>query len=278
MENSNENRRFCSACGAILTGTNFCGECGAKVLITAVHTPEPQEEVMPVETVAPAVESVVPAERMVAPVVEAPAAATLLDEKPAAWKFPLISVILMGILVIMHMIELLPQLGSLGSFLNWNGIAQLAATFVLSCVEMCCYIALLIGMMACKKQRNVVVALGFIMLTLCGMIGGPVRIASYMSNYGFGFGYSLYLSIHSWIGILFNLLIAVSYLIAKPKAAKLKMAACIAVLGVKFLILGIDLIIIRASLSDFIASFFNFLISDVALYLSVLLYTPFKKR
>ena len=263
MEHGNENRRFCSACGALLTGTNFCGECGAKILITAVHTPAPQEAVTPAKTVA----------EPVAPAVAEPVA-TLLDEKPAAWKFPLISVILMGILVIMHMIELLPQF----KYLSWDGIPYLAVSFVLSCVELCCYAVVLVGMMTCKKQRNVVVALGFIMLTLCGMIGGPALIASYMSNYGFGFGNSLYFSIHSWIGILFNLLIAVSYLIAKPKATKLKMATCIAILGINFLILGIDLIIMRASFSDFIISFFNFLIFDAALYVSALLYTPFKKQ
>lgn len=260
MEYSDENRRFCSACGAPLTGTPFCGQCGAKVRITAVHTSEPQEEKIP--------------EKKITPGVEAPAVATLLDEKPAARKFPLISVILLGILVVACLISLIPQFKSV----SWEGIPSLAVSFALSCVELCCYVTALVGMMTCKKQRNLVFALGFMVLALCGMIGGPVVWVNYMSYYGFGIGYSLYLSIYSWIGILFNLLIAVSYLIAKPKAAKLKMAACIAVLGVKFLILGIDLIIIRSSFSDFIASFFNFLIYDVVLYLSVLLYTPFKKR
>lgn len=272
MDSHQKNCRFCSACGAPLTGTPFCGQCGAKVVVTAVHTPEPQEEVTPVETVAPAVEPVVPAAVTVAPVVEAPVAATLLDEKPAARKFPLISVILMGILVVVYLISQIPQFRSL----SWDGIPSLAVSFVLSCVELCCYAAILVGMMTCKKQRNLVVALGFMVLALCGMICGPVFLVNYMSYYGFGIGYSLYLSIHSWIGMVFNLLIAVSYLIAKPKAAKLKMGACIAALGMMFLILVIDLVIRR--FTGTFASFFNFLLFDATLYVSVLLYTPFKKR
>lgn len=265
MDSNQKNCRFCSACGAPLTGTPFCGQCGAKVVVTAVHTPEPQEEVTSVETVVPAAVTVTP-------VVEAPAAATLLDEKPATWKFPLIPVILMGVLVVVYLISLIPQFRSL----SWDGIPSLAVSFILSCVELCCYVAVLVGMMTCKKQRNLVVALGFMVLALCGMISGPVFLVNYMSYYGFGIGYSLYLSIYSWIGMVFNLLIAVSYLIAKPKAAKLKMAACIAVLGVKFLILVIDLVIRR--FTGTFASVFNFLVYDAALYASVLLYTPFKKR
>lgn len=267
MDSNQMNSRFCSVCGAPLTDTPFCGQCGAKVVVTAVHTPEPQEEVTPVETVAPAAKTV-------APVVAAPAVATLQDEKPATWKFPLISAILTGILVIAYLISLIPQFGRL----NWEEIPSLAVSFVLSCMELCCYVAVLVGMMTCKKQRNLAVALGFMVLALCGMIGGPVFFVNYMSYYDFGIGHSLYLSIHSWICIAFDLMVAVSYLIAKPKAAKLKMGACIAALGVKFLIMVIDLIVIRTSFSGFVATFFNFLVYDVALYLSVLLYTPFKKQ
>jgi hypothetical protein len=253
MSTDNKNRGFCSACGAPLTGTAFCGHCGAKVVVTAVHTPVP--ETTP---------EVIPA------AVAAPVAETVPEQTPATRKFPLVSVILMGIVTLMSLIPLIGNIGNINS--------QFLITFVLLLLEACCFSMVLAGMIVGKKERNLLVAFGFLMLSLWSLASAVASVFQYLL-YGLDIRLLLTLLIESCVNNLLYCfayaLIAATYFAAKPKLSGLKTAVCIVALAVRFLMITVPVIIYGGG--DFLGYLINYLLLDVPVFLSVLLYTPYKK-
>lgn len=245
MNTDNKNRGFCSACGAPLTGTAFCGHCGAKVVVTAVHTPVPETtpEVIPTAVAAPVAE-------------------TVPEQTPATRKFPLAAVIFMGISTLWFLVQL-----CIGKVVTWQSI-----------IYVCCSAAILVGMIVCKKKRNLIVGLGFVVYTCAHLIA---IIATMINQLRFGLdGFNIVMT--TVTGIVYPLCYAafgISYLVAKPKIAILKniMGALLLGLGVLGAVaMGIALI---ATGNVMVAqlSFFNFLFYLIPLSLSVILYTPYKK-
>ena len=260
MDTPRENHSFCSSCGAPLTGGAFCGKCGAKIIastapVTAAE-PTPAPVPAPVAVAAPAPES-------------APAAS--LATEPSKWKFPLVSVILMGIVFLMNLIPLFAQILALAP----GAAGNIVASFGLSCTEVCCLALIIVGMIVCKKERNLIVGFGFLGLAIFSLSGAVLMISNYLS-YGFDIAIVLGASLYLWIDCLYFALIGLAYLVAKPKLSGLKLAACIIPIGLGLLRQAAYLIVNKGSGAA--VSLANFLCYTVMLYVAVMLYTPFKKK
>ena len=260
MDTPRKNHSFCSSCGAPLTGGAFCGKCGAKIIastapVTAAE-PTPAPVPAPVAVAAPTLES---------------APAVSLAAEPSKWKFPLVSVILMGIVFLMNLIPLFAQILALAPGATGN----LAASFGLSCTEVCCLALIIVGMIICKKPRNLMVAITFLGMAMLSISGVVMAISNYLS-YGFDIATVLGASLFLWIDCLCFALIGLAYLVAKPKLSGLKVAACIIPIGLGLLRQAAYLIVIKGSGAA--ASFASFLCYTVMLYVAVMLYTPFKKK
>jgi hypothetical protein len=256
MDTPHENRSFCSSCGAPLTGGAFCGKCGARIIATTA----PAAAVEPVPAAEPA------------PVaVAAPAPEPLSIPTSITWRFPLIPVILLGIVFLMNLIPLFAQIGALTP----GAAGNLAASFGLSFMEVCCLALLIVGMIVCKKERNLIVGFGFLGLAIFSLSGAVVTIANYLS-YGFDIATALGVSLSRWVDLLCCTLIGIAYLAAKPKLAGLKIASCIIPMSIG--LLGEIAVIIVNKGSGAAATFANFLCYTVMLYVAVMLYTPFKKK
>ena len=256
MDTPHENRSFCSSCGAPLTGGAFCGKCGARIIATTA----PAAAVEPVPAAEPA-----PA------AVAAPEAAPVSVVTTITWKFPLIPVILMGIVFLMNLIPLFAQIGALTS----GAAGNLAASFGLSFMEVCCLALLIVGMIVCKKERNLIVGFGFLGLAIFSLSGAVLMISNYLS-YGFDIATALGVSLSRWVDLLCCALLGIAYLVAKPKLAGLKIAACAIAVGLGLLGQITSLIVTHGDGAA--VSFANFLVYTVALYTAALLYTPFKKK
>ena len=260
MDTPRENHSFCSSCGAPLTGGAFCGKCGAKIIastapVTAAE-PTPAPVPAPVAVAAPAPES---------------APAVSLAAEPSKWKFPLVSVILMGIVFLMNLIPLFAQILALAP----GAADNIAASFGLSCTEVCCLALIIVGMIICKKPRNLMVALTFLGMAMLSISGAVMAISNYLS-YGFDIATALGASLYLWIDCLCFALIGLAYLVAKPKITGLKTLACI--ISIAFGLLGLVASIIVEQGSGAFISIVHYLLTTVALYIAVLLYTPFKKK
>lgn len=266
MDQLKEKPVFCSACGAPLQGGAFCGQCGAEIVVTTVHKPAPAAEAAPAPEVVPAVEA--------APVaVDVPVKAPVssLDAAPAPWKFPLVSVILMGIVFLMTLIPLFSQFGALTP----GATGSLSASFGLSITEVCCLAVLIVGMIVCKKPRNLMVAITFLVMSMMRISGAALIISSYLS-YGFDIATALGASLLNWVDCLCFILIGVAYLVARPKIAGLKIAACATAVGFGLLTKIVSVIVLKGD--GAVALLSDFLLYTVALYAAALLYTPFRKK
>lgn len=252
----NEKRRFCSACGAPLTGTPFCGQCGAKVPTTTIQIPVPaaEETVLAVEAV-PAVEIVSEPEPVVIPepVVQ-------IESRP--WRFPVASVILMGIVAAWMIIQLF-----ISPYTTWSGIAHA-----------CCASAVLVGMIVCRKKRNLIVGFAFLAYALTYLIGTIINYADQLRG---GMDISVIsMLIVTMIYPLMHIAFSISYLVAKPKIAILKniMGGFVAGFGLLGTIaMGVALVV-SPDISNTMLAFLTYLLYMLPIGLSVILYTPFKKR
>ena len=260
---------FCTNCGAALKeGAQFCSGCGTKVA-GAAPAPAPVFEPVPEAIVVPPVQSeeepvvpeaptpvaeptpVVPVAEPtpVAPVaVEAPSSAA-----PTSAKFPLIPVILAGVAALYTFIVMC---GWGNFFFDFMGLGVLAAVIV--------------GMILCKKEKNLITAIGFLAMAGLGFLStfiGFIRAVSWRP------GYAIFAFLFGSVAWIANAGIGVSYLIAKPKLANLKTLG--AALGAGIALLSLF------SLSFVTHSFgwqlLEFLFYVLPLYAAAILYTPFKK-
>lgn len=247
MEQCQENFGFCTACGAQLTGTAYCGNCGAKAPERKVEE-VPAEIVAPVDPVAPEV-PVAPAE----PVVIEPAAPAAA---PANKAFPLVPVILIGVAALMAFISMCGRF----TFLNF--------------MEFSCLSGLIVGMILCKKEQNLIVAIGFLALAFFGLIGDFVTMSRNIS-YGLPVLSAVLSLVFSMLFWLCDAAIGFTYLAAKPKMAVLKTLACAVAVGYSFICMICALIVSRGSGAG--SLIFTFLLQTTTLYAGALLYTPYKK-
>lgn len=268
MENRNEKRRFCSACGAPLTGTPFCGECGTKVPTTTIQIPVIAEaEPVYVEEMAAATEPVAVA---VAPAVEIssepepvviPETVVQITSRP--WRFPVASVVLMGIIVLWLVIQ---------SFINrsvtWNGA-----------VHICCLTAVLVGMIICRKKRNSIVGFAFLAYACAQMTAFVINVLPQFKS-GLDVSAVLMTAIVSAIYCIWYAAFGISYLVAKPKIAILKniMGGFLTGFGLLGVIAMGSLLITGGNQFSDVTSFLLYLLYFTPMGLSVILYTPFKKR
>ena len=266
MDQLKEKPVFCSACGAPLQGGAFCGQCGAEIVVTTVHKPAPVAEVSPAPKAVP---TVAPAPAAVEVPVKEPASS--LDAAPAPWKFPLVSVILVGIVFLMTLIPLFSQFRALTP----GAAGNLAASFYLSITEVCCLAVLIVGMIVCKKPRNLIVAISFLFLAMLRISGAVLIISNYLS-YGYSIAIALSTSLLNWVDCPCFILIAVAYLVARPKIAGLKIAACATAVGFGLLTKIVSIIILKGD--GAVALLSDYFLYTVALYAAALLYTPFKKK
>ena len=252
-------KTFCTACGAELApGVAFCGACGSAAAAPAaepapVEAAAPVEEPVPVEVAAPAeepvpVEVAAPAEEPVPVEVVAPAA--------PAKAFPLVSVILTGVAALMAFIAMCGRF----SFLNF--------------MEFSCLGALIAGMIVIKKDKNLIVSIGFLALAFFGMIGGFITFSNYI-RWGMSVIAAMLVLMLSTVTWLCNAAIGVSHLIAKPKLALIKTLSCAVAVGFDFLLMIVSLIVLRGNGAG--SLIFTFLLQTVTLYAGALLYTPYKK-
>lgn len=183
----------------------------------------------------------------------APAAEPIASAKA----FPLVPVILTGVAALMAFIAMCGRF----TFLNF--------------MEFSCLSALIVGMIVFKKDKNLIVAIGFFALAIFGMIGSFVSFANNImygiSNIGVGI-FTLMLGSVAW---LCDAAIGVTYLLAKPKLAVFKTLACAAAVGFGFLTMIISLIVMRGRGAG--SLIFTFLLQTATLYAGALLYTPYQK-
>lgn len=268
MENRNEKRRFCSACGAPLTGTPFCGECGAKVPTTTIQIPVIAEaEPVYVEEMAAATEPV--------PVVVAPAVEIASEPEPVVipetvvqitsrpWRLPVASVILMGIVAAWLIIQLF-----ISPYSAWSGV-----------VHACCASAVLVGMIVCQKKRNLIVGFAFLAYACAQMTAFVINMLPQFKS-GLDVSAVLMTAIVSAIYCIWYAAFGISYLVAKPKIAILKniMGGFLTGFGLLGVIAMGILLITGGNRFSAVMSFLSYLLYFMPMGLSVILYTPFKKR
>lgn len=252
MDSSNATQGFCSVCGAPLNGGAFCGSCGAKVVATAVHAPIPEAESAPVIEVAP-VAVATPAEEPV--LVAQPA--------PRAWKFPLAPVILIGIATIFLFVTMCQ------GFYFGNIMSFVCATVVL------------VGMIVCRKERNLFVGLAFLGMAIVSLVGIIISFSTYLRA-GAGIFTALIMQLFTAANVLCYIAYGIVYLVAKPKLAILKIIISALTAGFQFfglLCVVIVAIVPTVPVSAPVApNLLRFLLYTAPLCLGAILYTPFKKR
>lgn len=222
----------------------FCTSCGAALTGGAFCAACGAKVVAaaattPVEEAAPAAQPV-PAAEPIAP----------------AKAFPLVPVILTGVAALMAFIAMC------GRF-----------TF-LTFMEFSCLSALIVGMIVFKKDKNLIVSIGFLALALFGMISGFVGFSNNI-RYGLGAIAAIITLMFSSVTWLCDAAIGVTYLLAKPKLALVKTLACAAAVGFGFLTMIVSLIVMRGNGAG--SLIFTFLLQTTTLYAGALLYTPYKK-
>ena len=241
-------KSFCTSCGTELSaGATFCSACGAKV----VTVPAPEAAPAPVEAPAPEAAPAPAAEPVV--VLEAPAPGA----EPAApiasgWKPPIASIILAGVAALYTFIMMCMRGGFFNDFMSLNAIA-----------------AVIVGMIICKKEKNLITAIGFFVLAFMELINCFSALTYGPGIYRF-FAF-MFISV-IWIA---KGGIGVTYLLGKEKLANLKTLACTLVAAISFFMAVISSITFRGG---FGGRFLGFLFCTVPLCMAAVLYTPFKKN
>lgn len=252
MSIDNANRRFCSSCGAPLTDTPFCGQCGTKVPVMAVEISASVTETAPVVELIPDPQ----------PVVQ-------IGARP--WRFPVASVILMAIATLWFIIRLCTA----------TDITPFGVLY------MCCTVAVLVGMIICKKKRNLIVGLSFLAYA-CATLAYMITDINILIQQGADIVSVVILQIFNAVNLLCYVAFGVSYLVAKHKIFVLKIVAgattiCFALFGCLCMVIAAvttyDLSMDVAShLAPYIWAFLGFLLNTIPVGIGVILYTPFKKR
>lgn len=230
-------RVFCTQCGTELSGNAaFCSACGAPV------APAPQAA--PVAQPTPVAAANPYAATFSAPAMETPP--SHLAEKPA---FPLISVIMLGVSAfIAFMSFCISNLSFLG-FMEFSAIS-----------------AIVVGMILDKKEKKLIVAIGFLALAFFTFLSS---ITSFSGSYFWTPGrniLSLLWNSFTWMAIA---AIGVFFLIGKNKLKILKIVGCAVGLGMSFFAMLTWIGWVPGS------AIFSFLQAS-ALYAGAFLYDPYK--
>ena len=281
-------KAFCTSCGAeLMNGATFCAACGAQqgaaavaeeapVVDAAPVVAAPVVEEAPVVEAAPVVEEEllldsVPVDIPVAEPVVMPAPAVdvlpVVEEAPApvaaapaaAWKFPIVPMIFTGLTTLLVFINL---------FVNNYGFSD----FFTKLLDFVPYVLLVVGLIVCKKERNVLFGVGYLAFSVLGFISLMITIANFV-NMGVGAGTVAVQVLMNLLTLLPYMLIGVSYLVAKPGMRVLKTIFAIFVMVLGF----ISFIASMVTYPSF-SAFLNFVFYTVLPMLAVLLYTPFKKK
>lgn len=146
-------------------------------------------------------------------------------------------------------------------------------SFFLKFMNLAPYALLIVGLLTCKKEQNVLFGAGFLAMAGLGFFSFIGDMVNYI-EYGSYMREDMLLLIMLEQFQIFTLIpIGISYLAAKPAMGKLKLIFSIVYLSVGFL-----------SLLFFLSGFdaanaaFKFLFESVALAVGTILYTPFKKN
>lgn len=267
-------KSFCTSCGAELKPDSaFCMNCGAKV---GAPVAAPAAEEAPVLVAAPVVEAAPVAEP--APVVEEapvaapapevvpepvvipePAPAPVAEPAPESslaggWKFPLVPVILVGVAALYQFIVMCGWGGFFWDFMNLSALA-----------------AVIVGMIICKKEKNLITAIGFLALAGIGFLS---TFVSFVQTVGWRPGYAIFAFLFGTVAWAADAGIGVTYLLGKEKLANLKTLAAALGAGISFL----SLFSLSFVVHNFGWQLLGFLFYAVPLYLAAILYTPFKKN
>lgn len=246
-------KRFCTSCGAELAGNAaFCSACGAR---TAAPAPAAAPVVVPVAEPVPVAAPVaepVPVAAPIAPPVAAPYAAPVMESAPAQLKerpkFPLISVILLGISA--FLLFCLSGLTFLG-FMEFSAIS-----------------AILLGMILGKGEKKLIVAIGFFALAFFTMIGSFTALSNSM-RWGYASTATTLSFLWNSFAWIANAAIGVFFLIGKNKLKILKIIGCAVALGMSFFSMLTYIGWVPGS------AIFGFLQAS-ALYVGTFLYDPYK--
>lgn len=272
-------KTFCTSCGSELApGAVFCTNCGAQVgapvaapapeaaplvaePVVAAPAPEvipepvaaPVTEVVPEPVAAPAPE-VVP-EPVAAPVTVAePAPASSLAGEASGWKFPLVPVILVGVAALYQFIVMCGWGNFFFDFMNLSALA-----------------AVIVGMILCKKEKNLITAIGFLALAGMGFIS---TFVGFVQTVAWRPGYAIFAFLFGTVAWAADAGIGVTYLLGKEKLANLKTLAAALGAGIAFL----SLFSLSFVVHNFGWQLLGFLFYAVPLYLAAILYTPFQKN
>ena len=283
---------YCSACGAPLSGGAFCSQCGAKVIATAVHMPAPADEVLPAEAPTPVEEPVPVAEPAPVtepiPVVEpvpvtepAPVAEPVPAESLATpWKFPLASVILLGIVLLMNLSSMFSTLTFRLDTITFDSLSfsllcDLFADLIQGLLPVCFVGMLMVGMIVCRRQRNLFVAITFLMMSPILFINTVISVIENLSWGMEPIDLVLFFA-PAVLSCLYYVVFGMTYLIAKPWCTIVKAAACTVFLALDFLLILITLITYQGY--GAVGVITNFLLYTASFYVAVFLFTPFQRK
>ena len=254
---------FCSNCGAALKeGSQFCTACGTKVAGAApAHAPavEPAAEAVVIPPVRP-VEEPVAQEPVVleapspAPAVPVPEAAPAAA--PAPYQFPVAPLILVGVAALYALVMMFAYPFHIGFFISdLFGLVP--------------YVLMILGLVLCKKEKNILFGVGFLVFAAAGFLAFIMSLVSY-SQMGIDISVAAANLLLGLFGLIPMALIGIHYLIGKAKALK--------IIGVilKLLLGFISMIVSLVNYPD-ITNVLAFLFGTVCLMVAALIYNPGKK-
>lgn len=254
---------FCSNCGTPLKdGAQFCTGCGTQV---ASASPAPAPAVVPaadavvIPPVRPVEEPVsqepvvleAPVPAPAAPVPEAAPAAA-----PAPYQFPVAPLILVGVAALYALVMMFAYPFHIGFFISdLFGLVP--------------YVLMILGLVLCKKEKNILFGVGFLVFAAAGFLAFIMSLVSY-SQMGIDISVAASNLLLGLFGLIPMALIGIHYLIGKAKALK--------IIGVilKLLLGFISMIVSLVNYPD-ITNVLAFLFGTVCLMVAALLYNPGKK-
>ena len=234
-------RNFCSHCGAKLdANAYFCSTCGAKQEATAIQETEILTTSAPVHNPAPVV-------------VATPTSAIC---------FPIAPIIFASIAVVYYLTTLFSD-----NYAPHN--------FIYKLLYFIPYVLMMLGLILCKKQKNVLFGLAFLVMggvDLLFWLYNTFTYGRYYGNTQLVFDILFYLP-----QLIFTAMIGIPYLTANPSAKRAKNAFAVWIIVLSFHVLVLNCArYIDFSHYDWYTKFFlDFALLTVPTMIAALTYTPF---